>query len=155
VNLLAYSIILLLVVPCAYSEEPVTFCDLMQNPEKYNDKEVTVRATYRFGYEWSYLYCLGCLDQGRAGLELPPNYDGLDKASQRALKRLPKSAGIANITVRGVFEGPGTFGHQGGYRYKFAVKEVGNTVLLIKGMRTSDEEKNVEQKWACGGANPK
>jgi hypothetical protein len=78
----------------------------------------------------------------------------LDKASQRALKRLPKFAGVANITVRGVFVGPGTYGHSG-YRYKFVVKEVGNPVVLIKGMRAPDKEKNVEQKWACGGASPK
>lgn len=44
-----------------YSETPVTFCDLLRNAEKYNGKEVTVRATWRYGFEWSQFYCLDCL----------------------------------------------------------------------------------------------
>ena len=154
-KILFHSIILLFLIPFAYSQETVTFCDLVRNPEKYSGKEVTIRATYRFGFEWSYLYCLGCADQGRAWLEFPSDYDDLDKTSQRALKRLPKDAGIADITVRGVFVGPGSYGHLGGYRYKFIIREVRNTVVLIKGMRAPDVEKNAEQKSACGGSNPK
>ena len=32
-------------------QSPVTFCDLVRNPEKYNGDEITVRTTYRYGFE--------------------------------------------------------------------------------------------------------
>jgi hypothetical protein len=56
------------------------FCDLVRNPAEYNGKTVTVRATYRYGFEWEELYCLDCLDKGKAWLEVPSD---LDDASSR------------------------------------------------------------------------
>ncbi|HEX4538197.1 MAG TPA: hypothetical protein VH140_14695 [Candidatus Acidoferrum sp.] len=61
-------------------------------------KEVAVRATYKYGYEWSYLYCLSCMDKGRVWLEFPFE---LDASATKALKRGPKGAGTVNVTVQG------------------------------------------------------
>src|SRR5215470_4199764 len=107
---------LLLLALSGRTQSQVTFCDLVRNPELYNGKEVTVRATYKYGFEWQQLYCLECLDKGRAWLELP---DDLDDASVKALKRAPKEAGIVNVTVQGIFVSGGHYGHENGYRYKF------------------------------------
>src|SRR5215813_13785653 len=54
-----------------YAQTPAKFCDLLRNPEKYRDQRVKVRATFRYGFEWQQLYCLDCLDKGRAWLWLP------------------------------------------------------------------------------------
>src|SRR5437867_2979135 len=70
----------------ARPELQVTFCELVRNPELYNGKEATVRVTYKYGFEWQMLYCLDCLDKGKAWLEFPID---LDDASVNALKRHP------------------------------------------------------------------
>jgi hypothetical protein len=71
-----------------------SFCDLIKNPQLYSGKEVTVRATYKYGFEWQYLYCLGCIDDGKVWLEIA---DGLDDASVKALKQAPKGAGTIKV----------------------------------------------------------
>ena len=137
-----------------YAQQAVHFCDLVRNPEEYNGKTVTVRATYRQGFEWRELYCLECLDKGKAWLELPDDYN-LDTASAKALKRVPKAGGIVNLTVQGVFVSGGHFGHENGYHYKFVVVKVADVKVLLKGMKNPEEERIIEQRYACGGTNPK
>jgi hypothetical protein len=134
------------------SETQVSFCDLVKNSQIYNGKVVTVRATYKYGYEWQYLYCLTCLDRGKVWLEIPSD---LDDASVKALKRTPKGAGTVNLTVQGVFMSGGTYGHLNGYQYQFVAHKVSNVAIVIKGMKSLDEEKKADQQSACGGANPK
>jgi hypothetical protein len=98
-----------------HSETQVSFCDLVKNPEHYNGNEVTVRATYRYGFEWQYLYCLSCPDSGKVWLEIA---DDLDDASVKALKRAPKGAGTINLTVHGVFMSGRRYGHENGYQFQ-------------------------------------
>jgi hypothetical protein len=128
------------------------FCDLVRNPAEYNGKTVTVRATYRYGFEWEELYCLDCLDKGKAWLEVPSD---LDDASVKALRRGPKGAGIVNLTVQGIFISGGHFGHQNFYRYKFVAQRVADVAVVSKGMKSFAEERTAEQCYACGGTNPK
>jgi hypothetical protein len=133
------------------SETSVTFCDLLRNPEKYNGKVVTVRATWRYGYEWSQFYCLDCLDKGKAWLDTS---NEMDDASIRTLKRTPGS-GIVNLTVEGVFMSGGTFGHLNGYPYQLVAHRVSNLAIVVRGMKDAAKEKEAEKRWACGGTNPK
>ena len=128
-----------------------TFCDLLRNPDKYNGKEVTVRATYRYGFEWQQLYCLDCVEKGRAWLEIPG--DG-DESLDRSLRRTPK-AGIVNLTVQGLFLSGSTYGHMNGYSYQITAHKISSVVVLLKGIKSREEEQRVEKRWACGGTNPK
>jgi hypothetical protein len=150
--LIAFATAVLVLVPFGFSDPPTTFCDLLRNPEKYNGKEVTVRATWRYGYEWSQFYCLDCLDKGRAWLEMP--FD-LDDASMKALRRTPKGAGIVNLTVEGVFMSGGRFGHLNGYPYQLVARRVSKVAIVLSGMKGPAKEKEAEKRWACGGTNPK
>ena len=127
------------------------FCDLLKNPEKYNGRKVTIRATYQYGYEWSYLYCLDCRDQ-KVWLDIPVD---LDDASQKALKHLPKEAGIVNATLYGVFIGPGSYGHLNGFRYRFTAEKVENVAVVYRRMGPIEKERAAEEQWACGGKDPK
>jgi hypothetical protein len=154
-KLLHHFVLLMVVATGALSQDMVTFCDLVHDPNKYAGKEVTVRASYKFGFEWSYLYCLSCLEEGKPWLELPLHFDDLDRTTRKAIQHLPEYAGTVNLTVSGVLVGPGAYGHMNGYRYEFKARTVSNVVVLIKGMKRIDEEKLIEQKCACGGANPK
>jgi hypothetical protein len=130
----------------------VTFCDLLNNPERYNGRVVTVRATYKYGYEWSYLYCLSCRDKGRVWLEFPVD---LDASATKALKRAPKYAGIVNVTVEGTFIKCRGCGHLNAYPFQLTGNKASNVSVLIKGMKGPDEEEAAEKRWACGGTNPK
>lgn len=141
-----------MVSPVGKAEPPTTFCELLRNPGKYSGKEVTVRATWKYGYEWSQLYCLDCLDKGKAWLEIPGD---INDASIKALRRAPKDAGIVNITVRGTFMSGSHFGHLNGYPYQIVVRQVTDVAVVLKGMKSPEQEKEAEKRWACGGANPK
>jgi hypothetical protein len=136
------------------TQEPilVRFCDLVKNSHQYSGNSIKVRATYQYGFEWSFLYCLDCKDQEKIWLDLPID---LEDSSEKVLKRLPKGGGIVNITLHGVFEGPGSYGHLNGYKYRFTADKVENMAVVYKGMGPIEKEKAAEEKWACGGANPK
>lgn len=133
-----------------HPQSRITFCDLVRNPEKYNGQEVRIRATWRYGFEWSQLYCLECLDKGKAWLEMGPD---LDEASERSLKRTPE-AGIVNLTVQGVFLSGDTYGHLNGYRYKIVASKISGVVVILKGTKPAKEQE-AERRWACGGFSPK
>ena len=113
---LSQALIVCLLAAAVQSQASVSFCDLVRSPEKYDGKVVSIRATYRYGFEWQQLYCIDCLDRGKAWLEIPPD---LDNTSDKALRRAPKGAGIVNLTVQGVFVSGGRFGHMNRYPYKF------------------------------------
>lgn len=138
----------------ARSQTTVTLCELLRNPNEYNGKVVTVRATLRFGFEWSQLYCLDCLESGRAWLDLPSDLEE-DQISRKALKKLPREAGIVNLTVQGVFSSGGTYGHENGYQFQIRAVRISDVAVIQKGVRPLAEEHKVEQRWACGGSNPR
>jgi hypothetical protein len=148
----ALAVVAVMVASVAVGQTKVRFCDLLHAPETYNGKQVTVRATFRYGFEWQQLYCLDCLEKGKAWLELPSD---LDEMSLKALKHAPKNAGIVNITVQGTFKSGGSFGHLNGYRYELVAEKVSDVKVVLKGMKGPVEERKAEQKWACGGTNPK
>jgi hypothetical protein len=141
-----------LLAATAHSQTIVPFCDVLRNPEKYKGKVVRVRATYRSGFEWSYLYCLDCRDRGRVWLDF--SWD-LDKASQKALKRAHKHDGLCNLTVEGTLASGGHYGHMGAYQYEFTANRVSDVMVVSKGMKSRAEEEAAERRWACGGSNPK
>ena len=151
----ALSLTLLIFLSTTTSVAPGTnysFCDLLRNPDQFNGKEVTVRVTWHYGLEWSQLYCLDCMDNGRAWLEIP---NQIDNASRNAFRRAPKNAGIVNLTLQGTFMSGAAYGHLGGYRYQIVAHKVSDVVVLLKGMQSSEREREVEKRWACGGTNPK
>jgi hypothetical protein len=135
-----------------HAQTSVKFCDLLRDPEKYNGQKVKLRATFRYGFEWQQLYCLDCLDKGTAWLELPNN---LDDESEKAFKKMPKGAGIVNLTVMGTFHVGGSYGHMNGYHYELIAQEIRDVAIIQKGMRDTATETKAEQKWACGGSSPK
>jgi hypothetical protein len=143
---------LLILTASSQAQTATTFCDLLRNPEKYNGRVVKVRATYKFFFEMSLLYCLDCLDKGEAWLE-----QGwpLDKASEKALRKLlGHGAGTANITVEGVFEYGRHYGHLGA-PYQITARRISNVAVITRGAKDPVVEREREKKWACGGTSPK
>lgn len=114
-------IALMLLSGATHAQEAMTFCHLLRNADKYDGQLVRVRATFRYGYEWQQLYCLNCLDKGKAWLEVPVD---LDDKSEKAFKKMPKRAGIVNLTVGGIFHFGKSYGHLNGYRYELIAQEI-------------------------------
>jgi hypothetical protein len=123
-------------------------CELIRYPEKYTGKLVKVRATWVYGFEWSYLHCLDC--QGLVWLDT----SGLDALSEKTVRHTPK-AGIVNIDVEGVFQAGSAFGHQGAYKYELKAQTIANPAVISKGIKSSDKQLEIERKFACGGVKPR
>jgi hypothetical protein len=149
---LPVGIIALLVGSGVHQQSSVTLCDLLRSPEKHNGEEVRVRATYRYGFEVSQLYCLDCADKGKVWLQIPTD---LGNASERSLRKLPEGAGIVNLTVQGVFSSGETYGHENGYRYQIVADKISEVKVLQKGIKSRQEQETVEKRWGCGGTDPK
>jgi hypothetical protein len=131
-------------------EPQVKFCDLVSNPDSFNEKEVTIRATYIFAFEVEHLYCLDCLEKGRVWLEIP---DDLDKRSMKVLKQAPKGAGTVNLMVQGVFVTGGSYGPGNFYRHKIVAHKIMDLVVLVKGMKPLKYKQEQEARSWCGGKN--
>ena len=104
--------------------EVVSFCVLMSDSEKYRDKEVRIKATYRYGFEIAELYCLGC-DKTHAWVELDEDYK---EHSKSRYVRMIKSNGFqgrtVNVEVIGTLVSGSGFGHFGRLPFKFVVKSL-------------------------------
>ena len=63
------------------SGEIIPLCKILASPENYTDKRVSVRGTYRVGYEASELYCLSCSLGNRVWVEFD-SIEGGGKAGE-------------------------------------------------------------------------
>jgi hypothetical protein len=104
-------------------------CSVLDSPETFAGKTVTVSATYRVAFENSELYCLGC-DKGLVWAVLS---DEGGKKISKLHKRKHVGATI-NGVFTGVLEGPGRFGHMGAYRYQFKIDRATSLKLIADGI---------------------
>ena len=127
----------------------VTYCDLVQNPELYSGKRVSVTATYRYGYEWQEIYCLTCRDVGKTWLEFPQ--DPPDEM-ERAFKGTPKGQGTLNANFKGVFQArPGSFG-DGGYKYQLSLEHIGTVQVVSRSGGVPEVLPEASRRRLCGGS---
>jgi hypothetical protein len=78
----------------------VELCEAVNHPEGFHGKRIRVQASFRYGFEWEELYCLGCWNTGRVWLEVAQD---IPKSVQRKLDRLPRHQGTVNAVFTGVF----------------------------------------------------
>jgi hypothetical protein len=110
------------------AEDPVQvqFCDLLTNPQE--GRLVRTTAIYRYGFEWSELYCPGC--EGVVWLETSEHLK-----LNHSLKRKLKSNNVGRtvkVTVVGRMAAGGRYGHMGVYRSKFIVDRYERADVLLK-----------------------
>lgn len=126
----------------------VEYCALIKNPEKYDGKEVTIRATYRYGFEWQEMFCLDCRDTGKTWLEIDD--DNITKKSKKMLRKFPKDDGTINALFTGTFESSkGSFG-DGSYRFRFVLKEISQAELVTKSGADPQQLPDDIRKKVCG-----
>lgn len=131
------------------SEIPtVTFCDLVRDKEQYKDKTVRLRTVYRFGFEWSDIYCLECLgiEKSLTWLEFADEMcDGSKK-----IKGNGDAGKTVKVQVVGKFLTDGGFGHLGGYPNKFVVSCVEKVKTIAKDSSVPQAlPANIREKTNC------
>ena len=110
----------------------VSYCDLIRNVEKYNGKRVRVSAVYRYGFEWSEMYCPECLNEARTWVDLDESFVSSTKPSVR--KRIGRH-GVKGRTVMvvmaGRFEAGGGYGHMGAYRFRLLASRLERADVIL------------------------
>jgi hypothetical protein len=110
-------------------ESYIAYCDIVKSANDYDNKSITVRASFRYGFEVQELFCTQCRKIGKTWVEF--DEDNI-KQINSALKKTPKNAG----TINGVFSGTfrslnGPYG-DGGYRFMFKVKVLEKVEVVSK-----------------------
>jgi hypothetical protein len=128
----------------------VEYCDLVKNPETYDGKEVRLRATYRYGFEWQELFCLACREIGKTWLEFD---EELSAKMTARLRKFPKDQGTINGVFSGVFHSSkGPWG-QGEYRFQLLVREITSPEVVSRSGWAPDHLRPNERKKVCGAAH--
>ena len=101
----------------------VSLCELVRNQNPYAEKEVRVRATWQYGFEWSFLYDRECMDRDNKVWAEYADEDSLCPLTKKSLKRLKKRRfdNKADVVVVGKFYSGDHYGHMNGYQYQFIV----------------------------------
>ncbi len=102
---------------------PVSYCELFGNPSRYQaGEQVRIKATWTYGFEWSYLSDRECLSDPKAMFELADE-DKLCAASKKNIKKINDKGynNKADVIVVGKLRDCGGCGHMASYHYKFVV----------------------------------
>jgi hypothetical protein len=109
--------------------ETVSFCEIIQTPKDFAEKKIRLKAIFRFGYEWSELFCLNC--KGRIWLEYGDSFDNLTKSSIRKKVKWSEKGKTVNIVAVGKLYISGRYGHLGGYKYKFVTDYIEEAEVIL------------------------
>jgi len=124
----------------------VSYCDLVAEPEAYDGKEVTVRASYRYGFEWQELFCQKCRGTGKTWVEFD---EGAAAEYKAALKKFPKHQGTVNAVFTGTFHSSKRRYGDGGYRFQFVVTGIRNPDVVSKTGAAPEYLSRDSQKRLC------
>lgn len=112
--------------------QTVSFCEVLKNPQNFDQKSIRIKAIYRYGFEWSELYCLDCRDKGLVWLDFEDSFDSLTKSKVRKNIKWSEKGRTVNIIAIGKFYTNGKFGHLGGYPYKFVAEYIESAEVILK-----------------------
>src|SRR5882724_2001771 len=109
--------------------QTVQWCDLVHNPERYEQQVVRTRALYYRDHENTSLYERECDNERSTPVWAvnDPSYVYSDERIRQRFVELIRptgtsSSGTAMVTVVGKFEtGGGPYGHLGGYHSQFSI----------------------------------
>lgn len=97
------------------------YCVLLEHPNVHIGKLVRLNATWKFGFETTFLHDGECPQQPGAWLEFADEKE-LCPATKKNRDAPGPHDKEADVTVTGRLIGPGRYGHLGAYQYKFVVR---------------------------------
>lgn len=110
----------------------VDYCDLIHNAERYNGNLVRVSAVYRYGFEWSELYCLECVNEPRTWVDLDESFVSSTKSGLRKKIGYNGFKGrTVKVTMIGRFDVGGGYGHMGAYRFRLLVNRLEKADVIL------------------------
>lgn len=110
----------------------VSFCELLKYPERYDQKTIQIQAVYRYGFEWSELYCLSCSELGKVWVNFDESFKSQTKP-EVAQKISPngRKGRTVNISATGKFMASERYGHMRRYKYKFVITSLEDAEILL------------------------
>ena len=129
----------------------VAFCDLLDNPERYNQKIVRTRAVFsRGGEDYAELYCPRCYSVERM---VWPTFDddSFDSSTKSSIRK--KFDGSFDVTLSATVVGkfiasPG--GHLGLYRHQFLITRAEQAERVSKGFGLPERlSRKVKRRVRC------
>jgi hypothetical protein len=117
----------------------VSYCDLMAAPKVYFNKEVRLRAVYRWGFEWQQVYSTHCLEAPNTWVEFASDkgcpdtieHEGPVKDDGSSNSTLEMSGQTLGVVFRGRLTGWGSgYGHLGSFATEFQVTCLEEMTLL-------------------------
>jgi hypothetical protein len=99
----------------------VEFCELIKKPKDYDQKTIRVAAIYRYGSEYSEIYCLSCHNNPSVWLEYGKSFTSLTKSKIRRRLKASERGKTINVVAVGRIESSGGYGHLSKYKYQFVV----------------------------------
>lgn len=121
-------------VPCdAGDVVTVDYCDLLRKPELYDQKLVRIQAVYRYGYEWSELYCPDCLTEGSTWVDFEESFETCTKSevAKKIADNGFKGRTVIVVMVGKFYGSGGGHGHMNAYRFKFLVSCVERAKIIL------------------------
>lgn len=110
----------------------VKLCDLIRKPHLYGRQMVRVQGIYRYGLEWSELYCVECLTGGSVWVEFDVSLESRTK--KKLIKRISGNGDLGR-TVNVVFVGQyftgNGYGHMSRYSAEFRVYSLEKAEILL------------------------
>jgi hypothetical protein len=98
----------------------VKYCELIERHTRYSGKTVRVSASWKFGFETTFLFDGKCPKEPGAWLEFADDKDTCPETKKNRDAPGPHDR-EAEVIVTGRLVGPGRYGHLGAYEYKFVV----------------------------------
>ena len=110
----------------------VEFCELLKNSKDYDQKTIRVAAIYRYGSEYSEIYCLSCENNPLVWLEYGKSFTSLTKSKIRRRLKSSERGKTINVIAVGKIESSGGYGHLGKYKYQFVVDYFESAEVILK-----------------------
>ena len=110
----------------------VSYCYLVRNPHQFNGKIIRVTGIYRYGYEWSELYCGDCINEAATWVDFDEAFSSSTIASvRRKLDDNGFRGRTVLVTMTGKFEAGGGYGHNKVHPFRFLVTKVSSARILL------------------------
>src|SRR4030095_6354510 len=122
----------------------LSFCDLVENANRYVGQKVQIQATYMYGFEVAELYCLRCVET-KVWVEFDDAFEKYSNSRER--NRIKPNGDVGrtvNISAVGVLYAGG-FGHLGVYPLKFVITSL-KRADVIANQELPPQSLSVEQR---------
>ena len=112
---------------------------------------IRVSAIYRYGFEWSELYCLECVNEARTWVDLDESFMSSTTAG---LRKKIGPHGVKGRTVKvvmiGRFDTGGGYGHMGASRFRLLVDHLEGAEVILNDSPTPEAlPKEILKRMHC------